>query len=424
MKEIFALTVKDLRLLLRDKAGFFFVFFFPLMIAVFFGLIFSGGGSGTGKIPILVVDEDQSLKSKEYVAVLDTAQELDVQLSDRQTAVNQVRRGKKTAFVAIEKGFGESRKNIFWGDPPKVELGVDPSRKAEAGMLQGILTKYAVQDMQKLFSDNQAMRDNVKDALQQAKTDPGIPEDFRGDLQRFLGELDLFLKSESGESQDTSDAFSGFEPLKIEKVSITVQREGPNNSFAVSFPQGIIWGIIGTTIGFGVTLVTERTRGTLIRMRIAPISSWQILAGKGLACFLMTLSISVSLMALAILFFGVKPNSFPLLGLAFIGTSVCFSGIMMLLAVPGKTEAAANGISWSIMMILAMFGGGMVPIFIMPSWMQSLSHFSPVKWSMLALEGALWREFTLNEMLVPVGILLGVGIVFFAAGVRFFRWLE
>ena len=77
-----------------------------------------------------------------------------MQLSDRQTAVDQVRRGKKTAFVAIEKGFGEARKNIFWGDPAKIELGVDPARKAEAGMLQGILTKYAVQDMQKLFSDN------------------------------------------------------------------------------------------------------------------------------------------------------------------------------------------------------------------------------------------------------------------------------
>jgi len=40
MRETIAIALKDLRLLLRDKAGFFFVFFFPLLIAIFFGTVF------------------------------------------------------------------------------------------------------------------------------------------------------------------------------------------------------------------------------------------------------------------------------------------------------------------------------------------------------------------------------------------------
>jgi ABC-2 type transport system permease protein len=64
-----------------------------------------------------------------------------------------------------------------------------------------------------------------------------------------------------------------------------------------------------------------------------------------------------------------------------------------------------------------MFGGGMIPLIAMPGWMQSAGSISPVKWAVLSLEGAIWRGFTLNEMLLPCSILLGVGALTFAVGV-------
>ena len=48
-------------------------------------------------------------------------------------------------------------------------------------------------------------------------------------------------------------------------------------------------------------------------------------------------------------------------------------------------------------MLMAMFGGGMIPLVFMPKFMQTLSNFSPAKWSVLALEGAIWRGFTLGR---------------------------
>jgi ABC-2 type transport system permease protein len=41
-----------------------------------------------------------------------------------------------------------------------------------------------------------------------------------------------------------------------------------------------------------------------------------------------------------------------------------------------------------------------------------------VKWAIVALEGATWREFGWSEMLMPCGILLAVGLVSFAIGTR------
>ena len=47
-----------------------------------------------------------------------------------------------------------------------------------------------------------------------------------------------------------------------------------------------------------------------------------------------------------------------------------------------------------------------------------MSHFCPAKWGILALEGAVWRDFDLAEMLLPWGILLSVGVLSFGLGVR------
>jgi ABC-2 type transport system permease protein len=89
---------------------------------------------------------------------------------------------------------------------------------------------------------------------------------------------------------------------------------------------------------------------------------------------------------------------------------------MMGLSVLGRTTQSVGGLCWSVLLLMSMLGGGMMPLFAMPSWMITASHLSPVKWAILALEGALWRGFTTPEMLLPCGILLGVGLVGVALG--------
>ena len=56
----------------------------------------------------------------------------------------------------------------------------------------------------------------------------------------------------------------------------------------------------------------------------------------------------------------------------------------MLTAVLGKTEQAAAGAGWAIMLPLMMLGGGMIPLFLLPSWMSNAGSVSPVKWATLA----------------------------------------
>jgi ABC-2 type transport system permease protein len=97
---------------------------------------------------------------------------------------------------------------------------------------------------------------------------------------------------------------------------------------------------------------------------------------------------------------------------------------MMLISTLGRTERAVGGAGWGIMLLMSMLGGGMIPLIAMPGWLQTASHASPVKWAILAMEGAIWRGFSLAEMLLPCAILVGVGGAAFAAGVANFARIE
>lgn len=67
-------------------------------------------------------------------------------------------------------------------------------------------------------------------------------------------------------------------------------------------------------------------------------------------------------------------------------------------------------------MLIAMFGGGMIPLAFMPKLMTTLSFASPGRWSILALEGAIWRGFTPTEILFPCGVLVAIGSLCLVAG--------
>ena len=116
--------------------------------------------------------------------------------------------------------------------------------------------------------------------------------------------------------------------------------------------------------------------------------------------------------------FGVRPTSYAMLALAGVSAAICFVGFMMLVASLGKTEQTASGAGWAILMPLSMIGGAMVPTFVMPSWVQSISFISPIRWTMLAIEGGVWRNFSIAEMATPCAVLIGVGLACFAIGTR------
>jgi ABC-2 type transport system permease protein len=240
---------------------------------------------------------------------------------------------------------------------------------------------------------------------------------------------DRVEETESAESDDATGSESdanetGFQLARIESIDVTRQHE-PGSTEAlvkklrskwdISFPQAMIWGILACAAGFAITIVRERKQGTFLRLQVAPVSRGQILAGKATACFIAIVTVIGIMIALGT-WLGMRPERPLLLVLAALCIAFCFSGIMMLMSVIGKSEEAVSGAAWGANMLMAMFGGGMIPLVFMPSFMKTLSDFSPAKWSVLVLEGSIWRGFSASEMLLPCAVLVVVGAICLAAG--------
>lgn len=97
------------------------------------------------------------------------------------------------------------------------------------------------------------------------------------------------------------------------------------------------------------------------------------------------------------------------------------AGIMMAMSALGSTEEGMGGAGWAINMVMAMFGGAMMPLAFMPPFMQTMSDLSPVKWAILSLEAAIWRNYSLGELGVPWAVLIAIGSVGFAIGLYYFH---
>jgi ABC-2 type transport system permease protein len=420
MRRILALSGKDLRLLYRNRAALFFTTVWPLAVALLFGAIFSGPDEGMGTIRVAVVDEDRSAASKRFVDRLSKADGLEVTAASREEAATLVRRGRRQAFVLFPKGFGERGQQMFYGATPEVELGIDPSRKAESGMLEGILMQQAAKEMQTRLNDPAQSQKMADAALAELRKSPA-PGSLHQPTERFLTELKAFLGTATKDGGADSPGGVNWQPIAVKSQPVQQLRSGPVNAFAVTLPQGAVWALVGCAAAFAIGFVAERTRGTLVRLQMAPLTKTDLVAGKALACFLTSVAVVSAVFGVGAVFFQVRPGSLTLLIVAIVCAASAFVGIMMLLAVLGRTEQAVSGSAWAALLLMAMLGGGMVPLFAMPAWMQTVSHVSPVKWAILAFEGAIWRGFSATEMLLPCAILLAVGLVAFAIGAKSFR---
>jgi ABC-2 type transport system permease protein len=424
---LIAMVRKDLKLLFRDKVTVFFTFGFPLIFAAFFGSIFSGGGGSSSGMSVAVADLDQTPQSAAFVQRMDDSSAVKIELMPEFEAREATRKGKKVAYIILPEGFGAAYGSLFTGGTPTLTVGVDPIRKAEAGMLQGVLMELGVERFANAFGDTDQMVGQLDDSINALAANEDMPEGWGSVLGEFLPQLKeltiqdgLDLSGDGGEESGSGIA-SALTPLELNFEEVIIQRDGPKNGYAVTIPQAMYWAMMGVVMGFGVALVQEKTWGTMTRLVVAPLTRMQILGGKAAGCYVALFVVMSILFIFARLVFGI-PVDYPLkVLLALACVSSGFVGLMMFLAALGKTERGMASLGWGVMMIFAMFGGAMIPLFAMPDWMKAVSNFSPVKWAILSFEGATWREFSYAELAMPLGIMLTMGVVLFFAGTRMLK---
>jgi ABC-2 type transport system permease protein len=422
-----ALIRKDMRLFLSDRRAVIMTFAVPIVIASFFGAIFSGQDAGAGRaaVPVLLVDQDGGAIARQIGANLQGDPSIAVRAATAEDARRNVREGDAAVAVVIPQGFGDAAGRAFFGTAgkPRVDLLYDPSRSMELAMVRGILTGHVMNAVSAEMFGGQQGQQLVDETLGQLENST-LPTEQQRLLREMLTSVRSFYNGNGGSAVARGGPALGV-PYETREEPMTSGAGVVYNSYAHSFAGMGVQFVLFAAIDLGIGILLERQRGLWKRLRSAPISRFQLLFGKlGSGALIGMLSLAVAF-AFAIGVFGVRIHGSVA---GFVGVALAYSimaasfGIM--LAAIGGTPGTTRGIAILASLVMVMLGGAWVPTFVFPPWLQQATLVVPTRWAVDGLDAMTWRGLGFAAALPPIAVMLGFTIVFGAIALRRFRWEE
>ncbi|HID81960.1 MAG TPA: ABC transporter permease [Chromatiales bacterium] len=194
-----------------------------------------------------------------------------------------------------------------------------------------------------------------------------------------------------------------------------------------SVPAWLIFSMFFVVIPIATTFLIEKQQGTLQRLKTYPIPGSFLLIGK-LIPYLGINLIQTLLMFLVGIYLvpllggdalQLPENPWLLIPIS-MAISVTAISFALLVATLVKTTEQATTIGGISNLLLAAIGGIMVPIFIMPDFMQSVAKFSPMNWGLEGYLDILLRQGTLENILPEIGKLLLLATGLFGLALFFY----
>jgi ABC-type multidrug transport system permease subunit len=372
MTRILLIAKNDLRLFLKEKAAYFWLFGAPLLFAFFMGMNRGPGDPSNPRPPLLLENNDKGFMGKLFVDELG-AQGLHL---IGPTNAESAQRG-----VRIPNNFTAS---IVARKPVKVEFfQVKGSAEDAAALTEARIVRTLI-----------AINSHL---IEQSGEGAVLTEES----------LRKIIQKENPVSLETS--FGSRKPIPA--------------GYSQSIPGVLVMFVMMNLLIFGGTsLAGERREGVLRRFMVHPVSKTELVYGK-IAGLLGLGAVQIIYMLLASVFlmrFKMGSQFLQIITVLFIYGWAAGSLGVLIGSVTSRDDKIV-GICVLFSMIMAALGGCWWPLEVVPDKVGMLGHISPAAWAMDALHqlisfGGGWREIT------PALLVLGTIAVFAnAAAIRFFR---
>ncbi len=432
MKQALAIVVHELKVFLSDRRSVIVGIVTPILLATFFGFLFSGAGKqDTAKIPVLVADADGSAVSRAVVAGLGADPLLAVTPATEPAAREAVRKGKAAAAVLLPKSFGDGSVRAFFGaaKAPEITLFVDPSRATEAGLVRGLLSEKVFREASREAFGGSSGTTVLEESLRNLEADPAPSTPERETLKQLLRDVTRWKESTKAEPDGAGAPARGpgtAVPFTLKEEAVTARRGVTYNSYAHSFAGMGIQFLLFVALDFGIAFLLERQGGLWKRLRAAPLSRSSLLVGKALAGALVGLISVGATFAFGIVVLGIRiQGSIPGFLLLLVAAALMASSFGLLLAALGKTPGATRGLSILAILLLVMLGGGWVPAFVFPEWLRTVTLVLPTRWAIDGLDAVTWRGAGFVSGALPAtAVLLGYTALFLTVARLRFRWTD
>ncbi|MCX7699812.1 MAG: ABC transporter permease [Gemmataceae bacterium] len=469
---IWTLARKDLRVLVRDTRAAIILLTMPLLFILVLGVALgeSFGQKPDDRLRISVVDEDAGLPpdpgpypGRKWSEVVrdDLAQTGGIKVEvipTRQEAEQLVRRGKRSAILVFTPEFsrrvhqcsflddkftgGQPAINPFFRDGIDVKiLGLevleDPKQILAASIIKQVaqvsLLRVVMPWMigrafdkigDKQFIDEMAERVEVSAPFGRSKFKPlkalnerqrlevgvGVQES----LQEIFRKYDLRAKNWASLTRS--------EPAKPEEGALTMYQSEAGFQlsrgavrYQILVPAATVMFAFFLVLNVGWLFVGERRQGTLLRLRAAPLSRAEILLGKLLPCYFISVGQGVFLLAAGRIIFGMTWGPFPaMLPLVVAATSLAAVGLAVLVASVARTESQVSIYGSLLVLVLGVVSGCLMPRDQMPEQVQQVSWLIPHAWALDAYQELLVPNPDLVNVLIDCGILSLFGLGFTA----------
>ena len=179
-----------------------------------------------------------------------------------------------------------------------------------------------------------------------------------------------------------------FEEVKPEDAAGAGVNAPMPTSVQQSVPAWSLFAMFFIVIPLSVTFIKERQLGALTRLKTTPVPPLVVMAGKAIPYFIIN-QLQIALM-LAVGFCSAAPwrrgasagNSPVGIALLTVSASLAAVGFGLMTAMFCKTTEQSTTFGGTSVIVFAALGGIMVPKFLMPQFMQSLSIISPLSWGL------------------------------------------
>lgn len=416
MNKVLQVALNDLRITFQNRGIWINLVIIPAVLIFAIGFVSGGFPSDSDEAPQLridVFDNDESELSAQFLETLravntnlvlcpmDDSENTNCGLGDAELTVEmsieRVNNGETQSIIEIPAGFDEA---LLSGEPISVVYRSDTDITQPDPLQQSV----------------QAAVQRVSGASVAARVGVDVYEDS------FNFNTDTAREEFSQTVYDTAANYWITPPATVEYTLSTGEAGDGAGGFGQSVPGMGSMYVMFTVLAGAVTLIQERQNWTLQRLFTMPISRGQILGGKMLARFVMGMiqyGVAFGIGLMLGINFGDSPLGLLLIMVAF---SICITALTFMLATFVETEQQANSIILFVALTFAPLGGAWWPLEVVPDFMQTIGHLSPVAWAMDGFTEIIYNGGGVADVLVSIAVLLAAAVVMFGIGIVNFKY--
>ena len=164
---------------------------------------------------------------------------------------------------------------------------------------------------------------------------------------------------------------------------------------------------------FSSTIRSAQTLGTLEAMLVTQTKANMIIFSSSLYSFIITSFRVFVYLLCGALFFGLPMGNANYAGasLILIITIACFSSLGIISASFIMVFKKGNPLNWIFVNLSYLLGGVLYPISVLPNWLEKISYFLPITYSLEGMRMALIKGYSTHDLLPNIIPLIGFTVV-------------